>query len=62
MVLVAADAGRDIHGVADQRELELASPPITTPLLIPMPMRSAPIVRRPRAVNRAPAALNAASV
>ena len=40
------DTGSDVDRVADQGELELAPPPmvpaITTPVLIPMPMRSSP--------------------
>ena len=40
------DAGSDVDGVADQGELQFAAPPmvpaITTPVLIPMPIRSSP--------------------
>jgi hypothetical protein len=40
------NTGRDVDGVTDQSELELASPAdgaaITLPVLMPMPMRSSP--------------------
>ena len=42
------DAGRNVDGVADQGELRLPAtaadevPAITTPVLMPMPIRSAP--------------------
>ena len=52
------DAGRDVDGVADQSNSSLPPPmvpAITTPVLIPIPIRSAPpnrSVRRPDAPSR----------